>query len=247
MTSIGAALVFTTREVNKKLFDTLLGFAAGVMIAASFWSLLLPAIEMMRDSGIPAWLPALTGFALGGLFLRLLDAVLPHLHIDFPVEEAEGIRTNWHRSMLLVLAITLHNIPEGIAVGVALGGAAREGTTAATLSAIALSLGIGVQDIPEGMAVSMPLRREGLSRLKSFWFGQLSGLVELLAGLAGAFTVAASKTLLPYALGFAAGAMLFVVVEEVIPESQRGGHTDLATFGTLTGFALMMLLDVALS
>ncbi len=223
----------------------MLGFAAGVMIAASFWSLLAPAIEMSEGKDLPSWVPAVVGFLLGGIFLRVVDRVLPHLHIGFRTAEAEGIKTNWQRSTLLVLAITLHNIPEGLAVGVAFGSLAA-GLTSATLGgAIALAIGIGIQNFPEGMAVSMPLRREGMSRRKSFWYGQLSAVVEPIAGVVGAVAVIVAQPILPYALAFAAGAMIFVVIEEVVPESQRGGNTDMATMGGMIGFAVMMLLDVA--
>jgi ZIP family zinc transporter len=246
VTALGAAAVFTTREISRKLLDVMLGFAGGVMIAASFWSLLAPAIEMSEGGLLPAWLPAVSGFLLGGLFLRLVDRVLPHLHLGFRRDEAEGLKTTWRRSILLVMAITLHNIPEGLAVGVAFGAAALGVPSATVAGAVALAIGIGLQNFPEGIAVAVPLRREGLSRLKSFWYGQLSAVVEPVAGILGATAVLAMRPLLPYALSFAAGAMIFVVVEEVIPESQRGGNTDLATMGAMLGFAVMMLLDVAL-
>jgi ZIP family zinc transporter len=246
MTAAGAAIVFTTKEVSRKVLDAMLGFAAGVMIAASYWSLLAPAIEMSEGKSIPSWVPAVVGFLAGGLFLRAIDKVLPHLHIGFPTEEAEGVKTAWRRSTLLILAITLHNIPEGLAVGVAFGALAA-GLSATTLgAAIALAIGIGIQNFPEGLAVSMPLRREGLSRRKSFWYGQLSGVVEPIAGVIGAAAVIVAQPILPYALAFAAGAMIFVVIEELVPEAQRGGNTDLATMGGMVGFAVMMLLDVAL-
>jgi ZIP family zinc transporter len=218
VTALGAGLVFFFRSINRKVLDGMLGFAAGVMIAASYWSLLAPAIEMAEESSLPAWVPATTGFLLGGAFLWLVDAILPHLHIGFPTEEAEGIKTSWHRSILLVLAITLHNFPEGLAVGVAFG-ALSAGLPAATLAgAVALALGIGIQNFPEGAAVSVPLRREGMSRLKSFFYGQLSGVVEPFAGVLGAAAVLLMRPILPYALAFAAGAMIYVVVEELIPE-----------------------------
>lgn len=246
LTALGAAGVFFHRSVNKKLLDGFLGFAAGVMIAASFWSLLAPAIEMAADDPLPAWIPAAVGFLVGAIFLFSLDKVLPHLHLGFPMSEKEGLKTSWHRSILLILAITLHNIPEGLAVGVAFGAvAANMGSTLP--EAIALAIGIGLQNFPEGLAVSMPLRREGFSRLKSFWFGQLSGVVEPIAGVIGAGIVIIARPLLPYALSFAAGAMIFVVVEELIPESQHGGNTDIATMGAISGFLIMMVLDVALS
>ncbi len=246
VTALGAAAVFTTREISPKLLDSMLGFAGGVMIAASFWSLLAPAIEHAEGGLLPAWVPACTGFLAGGIVLRLIDKVLPHLHIGFPRREAEGIRTGWQRAVLLVMAITLHNIPEGLAIGIAFGAVAAGIPSATFAGAIALALGIGLQNFPEGVAVAVPLRREGMSRIKSFWYGQLSGAVEPIAAAVGALAVISMRPLLPYALSFAAGAMIFVVVEEVIPESQRGGHTDLATMGAMLGFATMMLLDVAL-
>ncbi|MBE9570358.1 MAG: ZIP family metal transporter [Proteobacteria bacterium] len=245
VTALGAAGVFVAREISRKGLDGMLGFAGGVMIAASYWSLLAPAIEMSAGKDIPAWFPAAAGFLLGGIFLWGVDKILPHLHLGFALKEAEGIKTSWHRSTLLVLAITLHNIPEGLAVGVAFG-AVASGFPAATLAgAVVLAIGIGIQNFPEGLAVSVPLRREGMSRLKSFWYGQLSGIVEPVAGVIGAAAVILVQSALPYALGFAAGAMIFVVVEEVVPESQRGGNTDLATMGAMTGFTAMMVLDVA--
>jgi ZIP family zinc transporter len=245
LTALGASLVFLTREVKRKLLDGMLGFAAGVMIAASYWSLLAPAIEMSQELLWPRWFPPAAGFFLGAATLRLIDRLLPHLHMGFPRETAEGISTSWRRTTLLILAITLHNIPEGLAVGVAFGAVAA-GLPSATLpGAIALALGIGIQNFPEGLAVSMPLRREGLSRLRSFWYGQLSAAVEPVAGVLGAAAVLVARPLLPYALGFAAGAMIFVVVEEVIPESQVKGNADIATMGCIAGFLVMMILDVA--
>lgn len=246
LTALGAATVFMTSSVNKKFLDFMLGFAGGVMIAASYWSLLAPALEMSAGLRIPNWLPASVGFLAGGIVLRLIDKVLPHLHIGYPISKAEGIKTSWERSVLLVLAITIHNFPEGLAVGVAFGAAATGLTSATMGSAIALAIGIGLQNFPEGLAVSMPLRKEGLSRSSSFLYGQLSGVVEPLAGVLGAIFVITAKALLPYLLAFAAGAMIFVVVEEVIPESQYGGQTDIATMGAMLGFSIMMILDVAL-
>jgi len=245
MTALGAAAVFLTRDINRKILDGMLGFAAGVMIAASFWSLLSPAIEMSEGKDIPTWFPALAGFLTGGIFLRGIDRILPHLHLGLPIEKAEGVSTTWKRSTLLILAIALHNIPEGLAVGVAFGAIATALPSSTLAGAIALAIGIGIQNFPEGLAVSMPLRREGMSCLKSFWYGQLSAIVEPVAGVIGAAAVVFAQPILPYALGFAAGAMIFVVVEELIPESQRGNHTDLATMGAMVGFALMMVLDVA--
>lgn len=246
LTALGASTVFLTRQVNRRLLDAMLGFAAGVMIAASFWSLLAPAIEMSENQGLPKWLPAAVGFLLGGLFLWLVDHILPHLHLGQPVEAAEGLKTHWRRSVLLVTAITLHNIPEGLAVGVAFGAVAA-GLPAATLpGAVALAIGIGLQNFPEGLAVSLPLRREGLSRSKSFFMGQASGIVEPIAGVLGAASVLLMQSMLPYALSFAAGAMIYVVVEELIPESQSGSDTHMSTWGAMLGFTVMMLLDVGL-
>jgi ZIP family zinc transporter len=247
VTALGAALVFFFKRINQKVMDSLLGFAAGVMIAASFWSLLAPAIEMTELAGnVPSWLPALTGFAAGGFFMALIDKLLPHLHPGFRMDQAEGPKTQWRRSVLLVLAITLHNIPEGLAIGVAFG-AVYHGLPAATMGgAVALAIGIGLQNFPEGTAVSGPLRREGMSRMKSFLYGQSSAIVEPIAGVMGVLLVMKMMVILPYALSFAAGAMIFVVVEELIPQSQLAKNTDLATLATLIGFSVMMTLDVAL-
>ncbi len=246
VTALGAAVVFFFKTINQKLLDAMMGFAAGVMIAASFWSLLAPAIEMAEANGKPGWFPAAVGFLLGGVTLAGIDKLLPHLHIGFPREEAEGVTTRWRRSVLLVLAITLHNFPEGLAVGVAFGAVAA-GVPGATIgAAVALAIGIGLQNFPEGTSVSVPLRREGFSRSRAFLYGQASGLVEPIAGVLGALAVTYVTALLPYALAFAAGAMIFVVVEELIPESQLGKNTDIATAGTLLGFTVMMVLDVAL-
>ncbi len=246
MTALGAGTVFLTKNASKKLLDMMLGFAAGVMTSASYWSLLAPALEMSKGKNVPAWLPPAVGFLIGGITLRIVDKILPHLHVGFSIEESEGIKTSWHKGILLVLAITLHNIPEGFAVGVAFGAVAAKLPSATLAGAIALAIGIGIQNFPEGLAVSMPLRQEGLSRLKSFWYGQLSGMVEPIAAVIGVISVMLTQSILPYALSFAAGAMLFVVVEEVIPESQRGKNTDLATMGAMIGFVIMMILDVGL-
>ncbi len=246
ITALGAAVVFFFKKINRKVLDGMLGFAAGVMIAASYWSLLAPAIAMVEESGGIPWLPPLIGFLSGGAFLWGADKLLPHVHPGFPASEAEGIKTGWQRSVLLVLAITLHNIPEGLAVGVAFGAVAADLPTATMGGAIALALGIGIQNFPEGAAVSVPLRREGLSRTKSFMYGQFSGMVEPVAGVLGAMAVLMMKPLLPYALSFAAGAMIYVVAEELIPESQAEKHSDVATIGLMVGFAVMMTLDVAL-
>jgi len=246
VTALGAALVFLFREIKPKMLDGMLGFSAGVMIAASVWSLLLPAIALSEGGPLPVWIPAVVGFMLGGGFLRLLDMLLPHLHLGFSDEEAEGLPTRWRRSILLVLAITMHNIPEGLAVGVAFGAAAAGLPAATVAGAVALAIGIGLQNFPEGTAVSVPLRREGLTRRRSFFDGQASGMGEPVAGVLGAAAVLLVAPILPYALAFAAGAMIFVVAEELIPEAQRAGFTDVATFGTMLGFATMMTLDVAL-
>jgi ZIP family zinc transporter len=249
MTALGASLVFFTKQVSFKLLDSMMGFAAGVMIAASIWSLILPAIDMAEAQGHIGWVPAVIGFLVGGLFLRVCDHYLPHLHIGLPKDEAEGIPTNWRRSTLLVLAITLHNIPEGLAIGVLFGAAIQSadlGMSAALAPAVALALGIGIQNFPEGVAVSLPLRRDGMKRGKSFWYGQLSGIVEPVSAVIGAAAVILVQPVLPYALAFAAGAMIYVVVEELIPESQMHGNTDIATLGTMIGFSVMMVLDVAL-
>lgn len=246
LTAAGASVVFLFREVSRSVLDAMLGFTGGVMVAASCWSLLTPAIEMSAGEGMVKALPAVLGFCTGALFLFLLDKWLPHLHINFGKHEAEGVATPWHKSTLLVLAITLHNIPEGLAVGVLFGGAAlgMEGATVA--GAVVLAMGIAIQNFPEGLAVSVPLHRGGMSRRKAAWYGQLSAIVEPVAGVVGALAVIQMQAILPYALAFAAGAMIYVVVEEVIPETQRDRYTDLATLGFIGGFALMMLLDVGL-
>jgi ZIP family zinc transporter len=246
VTAMGAATVFFFKKVPVTVLNGMLGFAAGVMIAASYWSLLAPAITLSGELGNIPWVPPLIGFLAGGACLWGVDKILPHLHPGLATRQAEGIKTQWQRSVLLVLAITLHNIPEGMAVGVAFG-ALADGTTSATLGgAVALAVGIGLQNFPEGIAVAVPLRREGMSRRKCFWYGQLSALVEPVGGVAAAALVIVMKPLLPYALAFAAGAMIYVVVEELIPEAQRGDDTDTATIGAILGFALMMTLDVAL-
>lgn len=247
MTAIGASTVFITKKVDRKLLDGSLGFAAGVMIAASFWSLLAPALEMSGEWGNYTWIPAATGFLLGSIFLGGIDKIIPHLHIGRSIKEAEGFKTRWHRNRLLVLAVTLHNIPEGLAIGIAFGAIGVGLGSISLFAAVSLAIGIGIQNFPEGMAVSLPLRGEGMSRLKSFWYGQLSGAVEVIAGIIGVLIVTVSYSILPYALGFAAGAMMFVVVEDVIPECQSKNNTDLATLAIISGFLLMMILDVTLS
>jgi len=246
VTAVGASVVFYQKNINKKTLDWTLGFAAGVMLAASYWSLLAPAIEMSRNSGLPIWVPPAVGFVAGGITMRIIDKYIPHLHLFKKVEDAEGVKTSWHRSILLVSAITIHNIPEGLAIGVAFGAASLGLDTNTVMGAIALSIGIGIQNLPEGTAVSVPLRREGFSQWKSFFYGQLSGMVEPVFAVLGALLVIYTQSILPYALAFAAGAMIFVVVEELIPESQASGNGDLATMGVIFGFTIMMILDVAL-
>ena len=247
VTAAGAALVFMKKNISSKVLDSMLGFAAGVMIAASFWSLLNPGVEMAESMGQTPWLTAVIGFMGGGIFMRLIDRFLPHLHPGLKMNQREGVNTSWQRSTLLVLAITLHNIPEGLAVGVAFGAVAAGLPSATIGGAIALAIGIGIQNFPEGAAVSMPLRREGMGQGKSFLMGQASGMVEPIAGVIGAVFVLLMQPILPYALCFAAGAMIFVVVEELIPESQRvTANIDLVTMTTMVGFSVMMLLDVAL-
>ena len=246
VTALGASLVFFFKTLSRGVLDPMLGFTGGVMVAASFWSLLNPAIEMSEKLYVYPWIPAAVGFLLGALFIFFLDKVTPHLHLNFGVSESEGIKTKLHKTTLLILAITLHNIPEGLAVGV-LFGAAATGIDGATVSgAIALAIGIGIQNFPEGIAVAMPLRRHGVSRLRSFWYGQLSAVVEPVAGVIGALAVIYMTPILPFALAFAAGAMIFVVVEEVIPETQRDKYTDRSVLGFIGGFLVMMILDVAL-
>jgi len=245
ITALGASVVFLTRTVNQRLLDGMMGFAAGVMIAASFWSLLIPSIRMAGESGNIPWLPAAVGFAAGWIFLWVLHLVIPHLHFGF--SEAEGPKSSLGRTTLLVIAITLHNIPEGLAIGVAFGAVAAGFSSAALAGAVALTIGIGIQNFPEGLAISMPLRREGMTRFRSFWYGQLSAVVEPVAAVAGAAAVIVAQPILPYALAFAAGAMVFVVIEEVLPESQVHGYDGPAISGFLVGFLIMMILDVALA
>lgn len=246
MTALGSGLVFFFKEINQKLLTAMLGFAAGVMIAASYWSLLAPAIDMATELELVAWVPASIGFLLGGLCLFLINITLPHIHVGFDNTHAEGLPSNWRRSILLVLAITIHNIPEGLAVGVAFGATAAGLSSASISGAIALAIGIGIQNFPEGTAVSVPLRREGISRLRSFNYGQLSAIVEPIAGVIGAFAVMQMQYLLPYALSFAAGAMIYVVAAELIPEAHLDKESNIGTFGVMLGFCIMMILDVAL-
>ena len=244
VTALGASTVFLFKTMSRMALDGMLGFTGGVMVAASFWSLLFPAIEMSDGDGFIKVVPAAIGFGLGALFIYGIDKVLPHIHINF--KDSEGIKTPWHKTTLLVLAITLHNIPEGLAVGVLFGGVAAGIPEASIGGAVALAIGIGIQNFPEGIAVSMPLRRQGVSKFKSFWYGQLSAIVEPFAAVLGAVAVTFFTPILPYALAFAAGAMIFVVVEEVIPETQQDKYTDIATLGFIGGFIVMMTLDVAL-
>lgn len=246
MTALGAAAVFVFRKPSKKLLDGMLGFTGGVMVAASFWSLLAPAIEMSEGEGFQKVLPSAIGFALGALFLYGLDKLLPHLHLNHDEKHIEGVKTPWRKTTLLVLAITLHNIPEGLAVGVLFGGVALGIPEATIAGALTLAIGIGLQNLPEGMAVSFPLRRLGVSKKKSFLYGQSSAIVEPLAAVIGALAVGFFTPVLPYALAFAAGAMIFVVIEEVVPETQQGNNSDIATLGFIGGFIVMMMLDVAL-
>ena len=244
LTALGASFVFLFKSMNRAVLDGMLGFTGGVMVAASFWSLLSPAIEMTAGVGLEKVIPASIGFGLGAIFLFSLDKILPHIHINF--KETEGIKTPWRRTTLMVLAITLHNIPEGLAVGVLFGGVASGLPEASIVGAVTLAIGIGIQNFPEGIAVAMPLRRQGVSRFKSFWYGQMSAIVEPISAVIGAVAVTFFTPLLPYALSFAAGAMIFVVVEEVIPETQQDRYTDIATLGFIGGFILMMILDVSL-
>lgn len=244
ITALGAGMVFLTKNVGNRFLNAMLGFAAGVMVAASYWSLLAPSVELSRGGNLPVWFAPMVGFLLGGGVLWSIDRVLPHLHLGYPEADIEGIPTSWKRSTLLMLAVTLHNIPEGLAVGVAFGAISSALHQVTMASAIALAVGIGIQNFPEGIAISLPLRREGMSMGRSFWFGQLSGMVEPIAGLIGAAAVIAISPILPYAMSFAAGAMFYVVVEELIPECQREGNTNLPTVAAMTGFAVMMMLEL---
>ncbi|WP_225435222.1 ZIP family metal transporter [Bacillus aerolatus] len=246
LTVLGASIVFFFRRINQNVMNTMLGFAAGVMIAASFWSLLAPSIDFSEQTGQISWLPPAIGFLLGGFFIRLLDFVVPHLDSGVAEDQAEGPKTGLPKTTLLFLAITLHNIPEGLAIGVAFGAAAIGLGDASLVGALGLAIGIGIQNMPEGAALSVPLRGEGMSRLKAFNYGQLSAIVEPIAAVIGATAVLAVQPIMPYALAFAAGAMIFVVVEQLIPQSQSSGSKDLATLGLMAGFTVMMILDVAL-
>ena len=244
-TVIGSAFVFFFRNGISPFYQRIcLGFAAGVMIAASIWSLLIPAIEMAEEQGKIGWIPAAGGFILGGLFLYILDKMLPHLHLMSGL--TEGPSTQLKKSTLLFLAVTLHNIPEGLAVGLSFALAAREGSSLSLSAALVLAIGIGLQNLPEGAAISLPLRKQGVSSQKAFAFGALSGIVEPIAGVLGAILVGSIISIMPWFLAFAAGAMIYVVVEELIPEAQLGEHSDSGTLGVMIGFLIMMILDIAL-
>ncbi len=244
-TTLGSAMVFfMKKEMNQRLQKLLLGFASGVMIAASVWSLLIPAIEMAEDAGGIAWIPAAAGFLLGMGFLLVLDTVTPHLH--FTEEKPEGLPSHLKKTTMLVLAVTLHNIPEGMAVGVTFAGAMAGNGTLTLAGAFALSVGIAIQNFPEGAIISMPLKGQGISRTRAFAYGTLSGIVEPAAAFITILLTGLVVPFLPYLLAFAAGAMIYVVVEELIPEAQEGAHSNIGTVGVALGFVLMMILDVAL-
>lgn len=241
MTALGSSLVFLFKGYNQKVLDAMLGFAAGVMISASFFSLLIPALEMPKNNSL---FIIISGFIFGALFLFSIDKITPHIHLFS--NEQEGLKSDFSRAKLLVLAITIHNIPEGLAVGIAFGAYHIDGLHSTLIAAISLAVGIGIQNFPEGTSISLPLYREGNSKLKSFLYGQASALVEPIGIFIGIFLISYVQFILPFALSFAAGAMLFVVIEELIPESQRNGNTDLATLSTIFGLSIMMILDIAL-
>lgn len=245
MTALGASLVFFVRGANQKFLDSMLAFAGGVMIAASYWSLLAPAIDMSESNGVPSWIPAVVGFLLGGVLLLGIDRILSKVDTDRYLYDIKDNKAK-NRTALLVFSMTLHNIPEGLAVGVAFGALASTSTESTLASAVALALGIGIQNFPEGTAVSMPLHRDGMGKMKSFMFGQFSGMVEPMAAIVGALAVIFIQPILPYALSFAAGAMIFVVAKEIIPGSHEKGNVNLASMSLMVGFAVMMALDVAL-
>lgn len=247
ITMLGAAVVFIFRTISRNILNGLLGFSAGVMIAAAVWSLIIPSIELSREMNLISWIPPAIGILIGMTVLFIIDKILPHLHAGLSHAHTEGIKTNWKKNILLFSAITLHNIPEGLVIGVAFGSLNFTSVHMTIATAAALALGIALQDFPEGIAASVPLRSGGWSKLKSFFYGQLSGLVEPIGAVFGYLFVTFSKEILPYALAFAAGAMLFVVIEELIPESQQEGNTDISTIFTILGFVVMMILDVALS
>lgn len=244
-TSLGSAMVFLMKnKMNRKVEKILLGFASGVMIAASVWSLLIPSINMTEEQGKVAWIPAAVGFMLGIIFLLVLDSLIPHLHLDS--EKPEGLKAKLKKTTMMVFAVTLHNIPEGMAVGVAFAGALAENAGITISAAIALAIGIAIQNFPEGAIISMPLKSEGMSKTKAFVYGTLSGAVEPVAAFITILLTSLVVQILPYLLSFAAGAMIYVVVEELIPESQSGEHSNIGTIGVAIGFVLMMILDVAL-
>ena len=244
-TILGSGLVFFMKNrINKKIEKILLGFAAGVMMSASVWSLLIPSIDLAIEQGVIEWIPAIVGFLLGIGFLLLLDTIIPHLHLNS--KKPEGIKTKFKNEIMLVLAVTLHNIPEGMAVGVVLAGAINGQVGLSLAGAIALAVGIAIQNFPEGAIISMPLKAEGKSKLKSFGYGVLSGIVEPIAAIITILLTGLVTPILPYLLAFAAGAMIYVVVEELIPEAQEGEHSNIGTIGVAIGFALMMILDIDL-
>lgn len=245
MTALGASLVFFVRGTNQKFLDSMLAFAGGVMIAASYWSLLAPAIEMAEKGPVPSWIPAVVGFLLGGVLLLMIDRLLPVINTDRYMHDIKDNKAK-NRTALLVFSMTLHNIPEGLAIGVAFGALASNVTESTLAGAVALAIGIGIQNFPEGTAVSMPLHRDGMRKSKSFMFGQFSGMVEPIAAVIGAVAVMVIQPILPYALSFAAGAMIFVVAKEIIPGSHEKGNVNLASISLMIGFAVMMTLDVAL-
>ena len=244
-TTLGSAMVFFMKnKINNKIEKLLLGFASGVMIAASIWSLLIPSIDMAEEQGVVAWIPATVGFLLGMVFLLVLDSIIPHLHLNS--SKPEGMKSKLQKTTMMVLAVTLHNIPEGMAVGVVFAGAISQNSGITLAGAFALAIGIAIQNFPEGAIISMPLKSEGTSKLKAFWYGTLSGIVEPIGAI---LTIALTNLVvpvLPYFLSFAAGAMIYVVVEELIPESQAGEHSNIGTVGVAIGFVIMMILDVAL-
>ena len=244
-TSLGSAMVFLMKnKINKKVEKILLGFASGVMIAASVWSLLIPSINMTEEQGKVAWIPAAVGFLLGIIFLLVLDSLIPHLHLDS--DKPEGLKAKLKKTTMMIFAVTLHNIPEGMAVGVAFAGALAGNAGITMSAAIALAIGIAIQNFPEGAIISMPLKSEGISKTKAFIYGTLSGAVEPVAAFITILLTSLVVQILPYLLSFAAGAMIYVVVEELIPESQSGAHSNIGTIGVAIGFVLMMILDVAL-
>ena len=244
-TTLGSAMVFLMKnKMNTKVQKLLLGFASGVMIAASIWSLITPSIEMAEEQGIVSWIPAAIGFLFGIIFLLVLDSIIPHLHLNS--KKPEGIKAKLKNTTMMVLAVTLHNIPEGMAVGVVFAGVLAQNTTITLAGAFALSIGIAIQNFPEGAIISMPLKNEGMSKSKAFLYGTLSGIVEPIGAIITILLTGIVTPILPYLLSFAAGAMIYVVVEELIPESQAGEHSNIGTIGVAIGFVIMMILDIAL-